>query len=210
MGYNQYKEYKEFWEERKMEGVKVGDICKVVNDSFTYPTYDDFARKAGHIDIANNDYFEDEVVKGMQVRVLYIAPHEYESRIILAIVETTNSPKYFKFIISVKGLILVRECVLNTVVQDYLSGIPLTRIIPDIFVDELLIQAIIGRNPLDLQYINATLLTDKHYKSVLRKDGGLLGLLPEARRTLSLCRIAIKEEPYAQKFIPEELRCSVI
>jgi len=50
------------------------------------------------------------------------------------------------------------------------------------------------------------LLIDGDYKKVLYKDGGLLGLIPEDRRSIELCRIAVGEEPYAEKFVPEELR----
>jgi len=62
---------------------------------------------------------------------------------------------------------------------------------------------------MDIQFVNTTLLTDAHYIKVLSKDGGLLGLIPEERRTRELCMIAVENESYAEKFIPENLKSLV-
>jgi len=78
--------------------------------------------------------------------------------------------------------------------------------IPDEYVTETLIDAIILKNPMDIEFIKAELLTDKHFIKILLKDGGLLGLIPIERRTLGLCKVAIENEEYAEKFIPKKLK----
>jgi len=203
-----------------MEELKFGDVCKVINEKLVYTWYDRFAFDAGHNDINTNKYVKagcESIVYGKHFRVLYTAPHGVKPNITIAIVETMNTPIYLKFMIDVKGLLgpsyykgiaegkRRRDCFL----EDYSFGKLLTKKIPDEYVNELLIQTIIGKNPMDIQYVSPWLLTDEHYKNVLSKDGGLLGLISIERRNLLLCKIAILEEPYAEKFVPEELKSLV-
>jgi len=200
--------------------IKVGYICKVMNYEQVYTTYGDFATKAGHPDIDIKKYVKAGCrtkVLGKEVRVLYLGLHENNKTEIVAIVETINSPEYLKFVIGCYGLAItdVRECIGNPetesylFIERYLSGKPLNKAIPDKLVNELLIDAIILKNPLDIQYISPFLLKKDHYERILRKDGGLLGLIPYERRSLELCKLAIKDEVYAKKFIPQELKSLV-
>jgi len=190
--------------------IKVGDICKVIDVGCTYLAYDDFAIKAGYLELVHNYCLNEEnclEVAGSEVRVLYIGPHEYNQADMLAIVETIeNNLSYFKFIINVEGLKLRTAKSTNSFLEDYLAGRKLKELIPDKYVSELLIDAIIEKNPMDIEFIKAGFLSDEHYRKVLHKDGGLLGLIPNRRRTLELCKIAIEDEAYAKLFIPKKLK----
>jgi len=195
-----------------VENLKIGDACRILNAGRIYLTFDEFAIRTGHSDIAYNKYVTSDnhlSLQGNLVHVLYVGLHEKEFRGPVAIVETLGSPWYSKFIIATRGLGKTGKGIVDSVKEAYLQGKPPTEIIPNFFVDRYLIQAIINENPLDLQYINDKLLTDDNYREVLFRDGGLLGIIPEERRTLELCQIAILDELYAEKFIPEELRSLV-
>jgi len=202
--------------------VEIGDIYKVVNCLYVYNGHDDFAIKAGHLDLLVNKCFtngDKRHVYDKLVRVLYIGSTDKQPMKMIAIVEMVDNPEHLKFMIDPAGLKFEEQGWSRDertakqrrdyLLEDYLLGKPLTEKVPDYCVDALLIKAIVNRNPLDLQYINATLLSDKIYARVLRKDGGLLGLVPEERRTLTLCEIAIFEEQYAERFIPQKLRSLV-
>jgi len=189
--------------------LKIGDICKVVQAWHLYLSYDKFAIKAGHADIVSNRYITKnnyKTIKNRLVRVLYIENCDYDVFTILAIVETFDNLPYAKFVINTEGLSPSLDGLNNSFVNKYLEGKPLTEMISNECVSESLIDAIIGKNPMDIRYINSTLLSDDHYKRVLGKDGGLLGLIPIERRTLGLCKLAIKDEPYAETFVPENLK----
>jgi len=201
-----------------LRDIREGDICEVVNSGGIYPAYKNFAIKAGHSDmVANIEYVKlnwGETL-GKTVRVLYIGRHEDESCVTLAIVEVINSPLKMKFIINTTGLKMKElngsEPTVEMIyfLEEYLLGKKLSQIVPDEYVRESLIEAIFLKNPLDIQYINSTRLTDEHYKRMLCKDGGLLGLIPEARRTMKLCKIAVENEAYAERFVPEKLKLLV-
>jgi len=193
--------------------LKVGDFCKVANAGRIFTTYDEFAINAGHTDFEDGRYINQKnypLAQDRVVRILFIGPHKDELREPVAIVETIEGDsEYFKFMISIGGLVITKEAFVNSIVQAYLSGIPIFKTIPDDYVTSKLIDAIIHKNPMDIQFISSILLKDEHYRQVLCKDGGLLGVIPIRRRTLELCRIAFLEEPYAEKFIPENLRSLV-
>ena len=196
--------------------VEAGDICRVTNDNRIYPFYYQFSNDAGHPDIQEKNYvtFKDDfIIKNEEVRVLFSKQNpENSQREIIAIVETIDNPVYLKFMIGETGLELISskrielQKNINLFVENYLSGKLLKEKVPDEYVCEFLLKAIVLTNPMDIQYVNTNLLTDEHYKRVLLEDGGLLGLLPVERRTLDLCKLALAEEPYAEKFIPEELK----
>jgi len=201
-------------------GFSIGDICKVIDTGLIYTSFDRFAEKAGHPDIIANMYINDDncsLAFDEKVRVLYVGPHQFDTATMLAIVETIDSPKYLKFIIECKGLKLTDDTAklyelekkIQLVLKGYLEGKIIKKMIPDRFVSELLITAMITKNPMDIQFVRDTLLTDKHYERMLYKDGGLLGLISPKRRTLELCSIAVKEEEYAMKFVPQKLRSLV-
>jgi len=192
--------------------VNVGDVCKVINCWAVYVKYHKFARMAGHPDLISENYIKygkTGIVSDKTVRVLYIGQHHRLFDKTIAVVETIDSEVYLKFMISIDGLELTNEkSPIN--LTEYLSGKPLTEIIDDYYISQSFIDAIIDRNPMDLQYLSFTVLIDvlkaSDYERVLRLDGGLLGLLPESRRTLELCRIAIENEPYAKRFVPKYLK----
>jgi len=188
--------------------VRIGGIYKVIEANLVYQSYDEFAINAGHADIiSNKDITRENFTKTQDriVRVLYIGRHFRKTTEIIAIVETIDGIDDLKFMIDINGL----EIASSSFVQEYLSNKKLNEMIPDYCIDELFIDAIVLKNPMDIQYINTTLLTDDHYKRVLCKDGGLLGLIPEERRTLELCKIATLEEPYAETFVPERFKSLV-
>jgi len=191
---------------------KVENICKVINTGFIYTLYDKFALDAGHADIVEKRYLNNEnfgMVFEEYVRILHIGVHPNKEEEIVAIVETVDSPSYSKFMIAVAGLEGISRGFMISFVEEYLNGNSLSEKVPNGYVCELLITAIVVKNPMDIQYISPNLLTDENYRSILRKDGGLLGLLPESRRTLALCKLAVREEPYAERFIPENLKSLV-
>jgi len=193
----------------KEREIELGDMCSVINSNHLYSNLYEFSNEAGHPDIEENKYVtlrNDTIIKDKKVRVLFLGRtnSKYNRDAIVAIVETVNNPEYLKFMINTKGLE-----VLESFIEEYLSGGTLKETVPNKYVTDSLIEAIILKNPMDSQFICSKLLTDEHYKKILRKDGGLLGLLPIYRRTLELCKIAIEEEPYAEKFIPNKLRSLV-
>jgi len=106
-------------------------------------------------------------------------------------------------------LLNVEEMV-DLIIEEYMSGKAFIMTIPDRFVNEQLIDAIILKNPMDIQFVSEKLLSDENYKKVLNEDGVLLGLIPEPRRTLELCQVAISSDAYAIKFVPEILKSLVI
>jgi len=122
---------------------------------------------------------------------------------------TTGIEDIMKSISADKLAVEVKKEKANAFLEFYLSGKPLKEPVLDDFASEALIDAIINQNPIDIQYINAILLTDAKYEEVLKKDGGLLGIIPLERRTLLLCKVAVKEESYAERFVPVELKSLV-
>jgi len=195
--------------------IMVGDICRVKNPSFTHSTFYEFAIEACHPDIATQNYFKDgsvEVLRGKEVRVLF--SKKMKSGDVLVIAETTNNSVYLKFVINTKGLEFVhskddwrqRSLVF---IKGYLSGTQVSKTIPDEYICKLVMATLLARHPMDIQFVNEKLVTDDDYTKVLLKDGGLLGIIPEERRTLELCQIAVDEEPYAVRFVPETLRSLV-
>jgi len=211
-----------------MLGLEVGDICDVIHSGKVYTQNSTFARNAGHGDIVSKEYVNRhnyELTVGRTVRILYMGCHQDYEAIMLAIVETIDSP-YLKFIMNIVGLGPSREKLIDSsFVEEYLAesqGIPLNitfrkwlslesvvEIIPDTYSTKLLIGAITWRNPMDIQFVNPDLITDEHYERILHKDGGLLGLIPEERRTLKLCQLAMLNEEYAIKFVPDNLKSLV-
>jgi len=202
-----------------METVKinVGDICRVINVGDIYTEYDEFAINAGHEDIVTNEYVAGncQLMQGKEVRVLYNKPDEGVSCSSLAIVETINGPNYYKFMIGDKGLRPLYTAKAKAkhrqtlILKEYLAGKILKEPIPDEDVTKFLVDAIVFKNPMDIQFICEALITDKDYENVLLKDGGLLGVVPESRRSLELCQIAVNEEAYAINFVPENLKSLV-
>jgi len=197
-----------------MRSFKVGDICKVIDTGRIYTTYDEFAIKARHNDIVEKRYVAcggSKVAFNKIVRILYIKNHPTIKDRLLTIVETIDDTLYLKFIINVEGLELANivneeSRFLEKYIEYHLTGQRLIKMIPDMFVGERLIEYMVLSKPMDIQYINPNLIKDADYGKLLRKDGGLLGLIPEDRRTLELCEIAIGEEEYAVRFIPEKLK----
>jgi len=102
---------------------EIGDICKVINDGRVYPEYDKFALDAGHLDIATERYVENgnsSIVLDKDVKVLYIGQHEYFPTIMVAIVETVDSPVYLKFMIDIEGLeTTYRKSAIDSFIEDY-------------------------------------------------------------------------------------------
>ena len=201
----------------KNSHVIVGDICIVKHPGKVYCEFYEFSNDAGHPDIEENKYVQsgfDSAIMDSEVRVLYVKTLVRRD-LTLAIVETIDATVYLKFIIEADGLKQVRskkqdfQRNINLFVDKYLSGKFLKEMIPDELINDSVIRVIFLKNPMDIQYINPKLLSDDHYKRVLYKDGGLLGLVPEVRRTLELCKIAIAEEPYAEKFVPERFKSLV-
>ena len=194
--------------------VRIGGIYKVIEANLVYQSYDEFAINAGHADIiSNKDITRENFTKTQDriVRVLYIGRHFRKTTEIIAIVETIDDTLYLKFIINVEGLELANivneeSRFLEKYIEYHLTGQRLIKMIPDMFVGERLIEYMVLSKPMDIQYINPNLIKDADYGKLLRKDGGLLGLIPEDRRTLELCEIAIGEEEYAVRFIPEKLK----
>jgi len=195
-----------------MGNIKVGDICHVINSGLVYPSYREFAIEAGHPDMITEEYVEysnSKTVGGKIVKVLYIGVHCMYSNLPLAVVEIVDKPSGLKFIIEVEGLSIDMDRTIHQFVDEYLSGKPIGEKIADERVSKFLIQAIILNNPMDIQFVSEKLITDEDYARVLKKDGGLLGIIPEARRTLELCNLAIKNEEYAERFIPERFKSLV-
>jgi len=197
--------------------LKIGDIYKVVDSScIFYVVSGKFILnkcefKFKHPDLVVKDYVTAtnyESVYGKAVRILDIGIDKDRKMALLAIVETIDSPIYLKFFIRFRlGLKFLNDD--GRRLKGYLSGEQVIEKIPDVYVGEDLIEAIILKNPLDLQYINPNLLSAEHYKRILLKDGGLLGLIPKERRTVDLCKIAIDNEDYAKRFIPEKIKSLV-
>jgi len=202
--------------------IEVGDVCIVKNSAFTYYTYAEFVAEAGHPDINTEKYVTlktASIIEGRKVRVLYLKQNPYKTLAsepeMLAIVECIDFGVYLKFLLVTKGLAklyskeaLVKDN-LDLFFRKYLFGKELKESIPDVLVNERLLEAITIKNPIDIEFVNPNLLTDDHYKRILCRDGGLLGLIPEERRTLELCKLAISEEEYAVKFVPEGLKSLV-
>jgi len=197
--------------------IEVDSICVITNSGNAIVGNDEFAINSGHSDIVEKKYinkFTRFIIFGKTVRVLYIKTNPLDLSETITIVETIDSrpSTYLKFMVNIKGLKKKKthgEILSAEFLKEYLSGKEIIKQIPDDCITELTIGAIIFKNPLDIQFVSEGLVSDVHYMQVLRKDGGLLGLIPANRRTLELCRVAIKEEPFAEKFIPEELRCLV-
>jgi len=205
----------------KEREIELGDICRVMSINCLYSNFFKFSNEAGHPDIEEKRYVtlkNDNIIKNLKVRILFLG-HTMSINLgdtIVAIVETINNPEYLKFMISTRGLGFLesKKSVAEKAelfINKYLSGKSIKEKIPDEYLVNrvMLIFDIIRENPMDIQYISPNLLTNEHYKKVLQKDGGLLGLLPEERRTLELCKVAVLEEPYAKKFVPEELKSLV-
>jgi len=187
--------------------IEVGSICRVINTEMIYLSFNEFARNAGQEDILHIKRESTPLLDGKIVRVTYLGPHNTTSGCkILAIVETGLGLKYMRFIINIEGLKSVKQITIDSASEEYLSGKPLKEKVPNACVSKALIEAIIARNPMDLQFIDVLFLTDDHYRRILIKDGGLLGLIPEKRRTLELCRLAVENEEYAKNFIPANLK----
>jgi len=188
--------------------VKVGDICLVTSSWHIYTEPNEFTAKAGHLDIDEERYVDENNAYSFldkEVRVLYVARIYPESDYLGVIVETTDSLNYSKFMINPRGLTAVNKLF----IKEYLLGKRITEMIPDKYVNESLTDAILLRNPLDIQYVNADLITDGVYIGLVKKDGGLLGLIPEERRSQHLCALAYYNEPYAMRFIPEAMKSLV-
>jgi len=202
-----------YWEKVVMKEIeiKVGFICKVENPVLIHCNISKkFVTNAGHADIATKKYVTVEnylAPLNENVRVLYIGVRDINPNITIAIVETVDSLKYLKFAISIKGL--TYEGLSELFLESYLIGTVLDEMVPDNYVNEVLIEAIALRNPMDIEFVNADLLSDGDYKQILCRDGGLLGLVPEDRRNLELCQVAVEEEPYAETFVPERLKSLV-
>jgi len=187
------------------ENVVIGDICEVIRLESIFDKKAPIFSTAIKEDGRYEQYDGKAVVLHEEVRILYIARNK---KIIL--IETINNPKLSKCLIDIKGLKFIREASPSEVyVKEYLLGKTITKMVPDKRVSEELIDAIILKSPMDIQFIKAKLLSNDHYSRVLLKDGGLLGLIPEKRRTLELCRLAVLNEEYAEKFVPEELKSLV-
>jgi len=193
----------------KNKKIEVGDVCNVINVGRLYSTFDTFAISSGYPEIITNPHVSSEKISGKEVRVLYLEqnPSVYNKEII-AVVETTESP-YLKFMIGTRGLKLNINKLADLVLEKYLLVKTLKMTVSDECVTKLLIETIIDNNPLDIEFINSNLISDDDYRNVLRKDGGLLGIIPEDRRNLELCKIAVTEELYAIKFVLENLRSLV-
>jgi len=196
--------------------ISIGDICKVADTGCVYRVENQFTIRNTefqyeHPDLMAKNYITNEncnTVRGKAVRVLDIGPDKRQREILLAIVETIDDPEYMKFLIRLGGgLKFVNDD--GKSLKEYLAGELANEEISGIVASEALIDAIIDKNPLDLQYIKTKLLTDDHYKRVLLKDGGLLGLIPIKRRSLELCQVAITEEVYAERFIPRKIKSLV-
>jgi len=199
-----------------VEKIKIGDICKVINPRLIHTpsnkaTLKYFDLQFEHLDLVDKDYLSNDdkdTVNDRVVRVLDIGTHIDFPKVLVAVVETMDNPVYLKFLIQPnEGLMSIDAGAWY--LGKYSAGKPLKEKVPDDCVGDLLIDAIIERNPMDIQYVNTTLLTNEQCKRILRKDGGLLGLFPVKQRTSELCRIAVKEEPYAEKFIPERFKSVV-
>jgi len=67
------------------------------------------------------------------------------------------------------------------------------------------ILAIITKNPYNIENIPSMRLIDEDYKLAVSLDGGVLALIPEDRKTLDICKIAVENEPYAKEFVPKHL-----
>jgi len=67
------------------------------------------------------------------------------------------------------------------------------------------IKAIITTNPYNIEKISSMSLTDEDYKLAVSLDGGVLAFIPEDRKTIELCEIAVKNEQYAEHFVPKHL-----
>jgi len=196
--------------------IEVGDICVVEDIEYIHTAYFEFSNEAGHPDIQEKKYLKGSnysIVDAKEVRVLFVKKITTRANNIVAIVETTNNSEYLKFIINIKGLTLSQkkseEEDFKGFIAEYLSGKPITGMIPHKYVNKLLMKTIIQKNPMDIQFVKHNLITTEFYKQVLVKDGGLLGLIPEERRTLELCRLAVSEEPYAETFVPERFKSLV-
>jgi len=198
--------------------IEVGDVCMVKDATYISSEFDELAIETGHIDIVTEKYVtlkNYNKVNGREVRVLIVKQNKHQPLDMVAIVETIDSLVYLKFVIRTKGLDIGcnnKEYVQkrrDSFLEKYILGKPVSKAIPDECVDTLLIKLITRRNPMDMQFINPNLLTDEDYGRMLRQDGGLLGLIPEDRRSLELCQIAIKNEDYAETFIPSKFKSLV-
>jgi len=62
------------------------------------------------------------------------------------------------------------------------------------------------KNPYNFEKLKDEYQTIALCKKIVSLDGGLLGLVPEDRRTLEVCQIAVENEPFATTFIPKALK----
>jgi len=70
----------------------------------------------------------------------------------------------------------------------------------------MVVSAIIRSNPYNIEKLPLIQLTDEDYSLAVSLDGGVLALIPEDRKTLDICNVAMENEPYAKEFIPESLK----
>jgi len=78
--------------------------------------------------------------------------------------------------------------------------------LPDKYLTPRVITEIIKISPYNVENISPIRLTAEDYKLAVSIDGAVLALIPEAWRTLDICKIAIENEPYAESFVPESLK----
>jgi len=204
--------------------IGIGSICRVNDSECVYTSLTNWAFDNGSPYFNSKRYitsFNYKIVQNRIVRVLNFGRNKMHPNGLSAIVETIDNKEYLTFMILLNGLKLIEadvDCSLfetenkreiNASIVKSLVNKSLNRNVPDYCADEYFIGRILYRNPLDLQFVNPNLISDEHYKKALYKDGGLLGLIPENRRTLELCKIALENEEYAERFIPEALRSLV-
>jgi len=77
--------------------------------------------------------------------------------------------------------------------------------LPEKYLVSSVIVAIITKNPYNIEKLSSIQLTDEDYNLAVSIDGGVLAFVPEERKTLDICKLAIENEPYAREFVPESL-----
>ena len=78
--------------------------------------------------------------------------------------------------------------------------------LPKKYLISRVIVALININPYNIEKISSISLKEEDYKLAVSIDGGVLALIPEDKKTLDICKIAVENEPYAKAFLPKNLK----